>query len=304
MTDMIGTDGIDTMTTAKAPRGWMRLLMQEDINFLLTNRLPRRWATRLVGRIARVEHPLVRIPALALWRAFAGVDLSDAATPRFRSLRDGFTRALKPGARPYDPDPAVIASPCDAIVGAHGRIAGDRAYQVKGFPYRLGDLVPDPRLVERFRDGSFVTLRLTAGMYHRFHAPHDLRVEGVTYRSGDCWNVNPIALKRVERLFCRNERAVIEARVEPWGLPILLVPVAAILVASIRLHLVDTERSIRDLGGARLACDAPVAKGEEMGWFEHGSTILVFLPAGVRLAPELVEGRAIRAGQPLARLPG
>jgi len=304
MTDMIGTDGIDTMTTAKAPRGWMRLLMQEDINFLLTNRLPRRWATRLVGRIARVEHPLVRIPALALWRAFAGVDLSDAATPRFRSLRDGFTRALKPGARPYDPDPAVIASPCDAIVGAHGRIEGDRAYQVKGFPYRLGDLIPDPRLVERFRDGSFVTLRLTAGMYHRFHAPHDLRVEGVTYRSGDCWNVNPIALKRVERLFCRNERAVIEARVEPFGLPILLVPVAAILVASIRLHLVDTERSIRDLGGARLACDAPVAKGEEMGWFEHGSTILVFLPAGVRLAPELVEGRAIRAGQPLARLPG
>ena len=304
MTDMIGTDGIDTMTTAKAPRGWMRLLMQEDINFLLTNRLPRRWATRLVGRIARVEHPLVRIPALALWRAFAGVDLSDAATPRFRSLRDGFTRALKPGARPYDPDPAVIASPCDAIVGAHGRIEGDRAYQVKGFPYRLGDLIPDPRLVERFRDGSFVTLRLTAGMYHRFHAPHDLRVEGVTYRSGDCWNVNPIALKRVERLFCRNERAVIEARVEPWGLPILLVPVAAILVASIRLHLVDTERSIRDLGGARLACDAPVAKGEEMGWFEHGSTILVFLPAGVGLAPELVEGRAIRAGQPLARLPG
>lgn len=304
MTDMIGTDGIDTMTTAKAPRGWMRLLMQEDINFLLTNRLPRRWATRLVGRIARVEHPLVRIPALALWRAFAGVDLSDAATPRFRSLRDGFTRALKPGARPYDPDPAVIASPCDAIVGAHGRIEGDRVYQVKGFPYRLGNLIPDPGLVERFRDGSFVTLRLTAGMYHRFHAPHDLRVEGVTYRSGDCWNVNPIALKRVERLFCRNERAVIEARVEPWGLPILLVPVAAILVASIRLHLVDTERSIRDLGGARLACDAPVAKGEEMGWFEHGSTILVFLPAGVGLAPELVEGRAIRAGQPLARLPG
>jgi len=304
MTDMIGTDGIDTMTTAKAPRGWMRLLMQEDINFLLTNRLPRRWAPPLVGRIARVEHPLVRIPALALWRIFAGVDLSDAATPRFRSLRDGFTRALKPGARPYDPDPAVIASPCDAIVGAHGRIEGDRAYQVKGFPYRLGDLIPDPRLVERFRDGSFVTLRLTAGMYHRFHAPHDLRVEGVTYRSGDCWNVNPIALKRVERLFCRNERAVIEARVEPFGLPILLVPVAAILVASIRLHLVDTERSIRDLGGARLACDAPVAKGEEMGWFEHGSTILVFLPAGVRLAPELVEGRAIRAGQPLARLPG
>lgn len=291
-----------TATPTPRPRGLMRLLMQEDVNFLLTNRLPRRWATQAVGRIARIEHPLVRIPALALWRGFAGVDLSDAATTRYRSLRDGFTRALRPGARPYDPDPLVIASPSDAIVGAHGAIEDDRVYQVKGFPYRLGDLVGDPRLVDRFRDGAFVTLRLTAGMYHRFHAPHDLVVEGVTYRSGDCWNVNPIALKRVERLFCRNERAVIEARL-PGGVPILLVPVAAILVASIRLHVVDTERCIRDHGGARVACDATVAKGAEMGWFEHGSTILVFVPRGIALHPALVEGQPIRAGEPLALLP-
>ena len=122
----------------------MRLLLQEDLNFLLTNRLPRRLATTAVGRIARVRHPLVRVPALALWRFFAGVDLSDAATTRFRSLGDGFTRALTPGARPFDAGPTVIASPCDAIVGAHGRIDGDRLFQVKGSPYRLGELVPDP----------------------------------------------------------------------------------------------------------------------------------------------------------------
>ncbi|MGR6327649.1 archaetidylserine decarboxylase [Sphingomonas sp. XXL09] len=282
-----------------APKGLMRLLLQEDINFLLTNRLPRRFATRMVGRIAAVEHPLVARPALALWRFFGGVDLSDAATTRFRSLRDGFTRALRPGARAFDPDPATIASPCDAIVGAHGRIDGDRLYQVKGFPYRLGELIPDAAVADRFRDGSFVTLRLTAGMYHRFHAPHDLTVEGVTYLSGDCWNVNPIALKRVERLFCRNERAVIEARLAD-GTPLLLVPVAAILVASIRLSFLDTERSLRDVGSARVACDARLSKGDEMGWFEHGSTIVVFLPAGVGLAPGLVEGQAIRAGKALA----
>ncbi|MBI0475074.1 phosphatidylserine decarboxylase [Sphingomonas sp. MA1305] len=277
----------------------MRLLLQEDINFLLTNRLPRRFATRMVGRIAAVEHPLVARPALALWRFFGGVDLSDAATTRFRSLRDGFTRALRPGARVFDPDPATIASPCDAIVGAHGRIDGDRLYQVKGFPYRLGELIPDAAVADRFRDGSFVTLRLTAGMYHRFHAPHGLTVGGVTYLSGDCWNVNPIALKRVERLFCRNERAVIEARLAD-GTPLLLVPVAAILVASIRLTFLDTERSLRDVGSARVACDARLSKGDEMGWFEHGSTIVVFLPAGVALAPGLVEGQAIRAGKALA----
>lgn len=279
----------------------MRVLMQEDLNFLLTNRLPRRFATRLVGRIARIEHPLVSRPALAAWRFFAGVDLSDAATTRYRSLRDGFTRALRPGARPFAADPEVIASPCDAIVGAFGRVENGRAFQVKGFPYRLDELVPDPALAARFADGWFVTLRLTAGMYHRFHAPADLAVEGVTYLSGDCWNVNPIALKRVERLFCRNERAVIETRLAD-GTPLLLVPVAAILVAGIRLTFLDTPGLLREQGPARRACDTPIAKGAEMGWFEHGSTILVFLQGEAVLDPGLAEGRPIRTGEALARV--
>ena len=173
---------------------------------------------------------------------------------------------------------------------------------MKGFPYRLEDLVPDPALAALYRDGSFVTLRLTAGMYHRFHAPHDLTVEGVTYLSGDCWNVNPIALKRVERLFCRNERAAIEVRLRPGGTPMLLVPVAAILVASIRLNFLDTRRSLREQGSARVTCQAMLEKGAEMGWFEHGSTIICIVPAGAALSPMLQEGEPIRAGQPLALL--
>ncbi|SOB87271.1 phosphatidylserine decarboxylase [Sphingomonas guangdongensis] len=281
----------------------MRLLLQEDLNFLLTNRIPRRLATNLVARVARVEHPLVAKPVIAAWRFFSGADFGEAEATRYRSLRDGFIRRLKPGARPYDPDRAVIASPCDAIVGAHGTIEDDLLYQVKGFPYRLEELVPDSALVEQYRGGCFVTLRLTAGMYHRFHAPHDLTVEGVTYLSGDCWNVNPIALKRVEKLFCRNERAVIEVRFDS-GTPMLLVPVAAILVASIRLTFLDTERCLRTYGNARVACDARKAKGEEMGWFEHGSTIICLLPPGVPLHAGLAEGTPIRAGQPLAALPG
>ncbi|GGB19016.1 phosphatidylserine decarboxylase [Sphingomonas metalli] len=290
------------MTAAKPAKtnAFVRLFLQEDLNFLVTNRLPRRWATQMVGRLARVEHPLVAQPAIAAWRFFAGVDLSDSVATRFRSLREGFTRALRPGARVFDPDPALLASPCDAVVGAHGRVADGAAWQVKGYPYRLDELIPDPAVASRFADGSFVTLRLTAGMYHRFHAPCDLTVEGVTYWSGDCWNVNPIALKRVERLFCRNERAVIEART-PAGAPLLLVPVAAILVASIRLHAIDPAATLRDLGsGRRVACDAAVAKGEELGWFEHGSTIIVFIPAGWSLHPDLAEGQEIRAGQRLA----
>jgi phosphatidylserine decarboxylase len=282
-------------------RGLIRILLQEDLNFLLTNRLPRRLATQAMGRFSRIEQGWVRDASIMAWRFFSDVDLSDAQTQNFSSLHEAFTRALRPGARPADPDPVVIASPCDAIVGAHGKIEGDRLFQVKGFPYRLIDLIPDPALAERVRDGSFVTLRLTAGMYHRFHAPHDIFVKAVTYLSGDCWNVNPIALKRVEKLFCRNERAVIEAELSGTGEPILLVPVAAILVASIRLAFLERRAALRDGGPRRIACNAAIAKGAEMGWFEHGSTIILFVPPGFAMADRIAEGGQIRAGDALLR---
>ncbi len=279
----------------------MRLLLHEDVNFLLTNRLPRRCATQAMGLFSRIRQPLVRDLSIRAWHFFSDVDLSDSATQRFASLHEAFTRALLPGARPADPDPQVLASPCDAIIGAQGAIEDGRLFQVKGFPYRLGDLVPDPAVADRFRNGRFVTLRLTAGMYHRFHAPHDIVVDAVTYLSGDCWNVNPIALRRVEKLFCRNERAVVEARLAATGEDILLVPVAAILVASIRLGFLDTAEVLRVGGPRRIACDARIAKGAEMGWFEHGSTIILFVPATFVPCDAVVEGAPIRAGAPLLR---
>jgi phosphatidylserine decarboxylase len=276
---------------------------QEDLNFLLTNRLPRRLATRLMGWLSPIEQPLVRRASIGLWRLFCDVDLSDAADDRFRSLHHAFTRSLKPGSRSPDPDPDILTSPCDAIVGACGRVEEGRLYQAKGMGYTLADLVGDERIAAPFRDGSFVTLRLTAAMYHRFHAPQDLTVEEMRYISGDTWNVNPIALKRIERLFCRNERAPILTRLNRGGHPLLLVPVAAILVASIRFTFLDVGGHIR-LGGSRtMTCTASLAKGEEMGWFEHGSTIILFAPPGFTLADKIHEGQRIRAGQALMRLP-
>ena len=111
----------------------------------------------------------------------------------------------------------MLVSPCDAIVGASGRVEGDQLIQAKGFPYTLADLLLDPELVSLYRDGRYVTLRLSSSMYHRFHAPHDCRVEQVTYISGDTWNTNPIAIRRVERLFCKNERAVLRTRLRRPG---------------------------------------------------------------------------------------
>ena len=223
----------------------LRIVMQEDVNFLITNRLPRRWLTLLAGRVSRLEHPWVR----ALRQVEAGMVL-----------------------------------------------------QAKGFPYRLAELLSSEDEARAHAGGSYVTLRLTAGMYHRFHAPHDCRVDHVTYISGDTWNVNPIALARIERLFCKNERAVIRCRLDAGAVPVTLVAVAAILVASIRLHFLEGALNLRYRGPHELPCRARLEKGEEMGYFEHGSTIIVLLPPGMQLANGLAPGQRIRMGEPLARL--
>ena len=277
--------------------------LQEDLNFLLTNRIPRRLATRFMGWFSQLRQPLLRDVSIALWKHFADLDLGEARKSRFDSVHDCFIRELKPGARPVDADPAMLTSPCDAIVGQCGQVEGTRVFQAKGFPYELRDLLGDPALVDLYRDGCYVTLRITASMYHRFHAPHECVVDHVTYFSGDTWNVNPIALKRVERLFCRNERAAIRTRVGRDDHIVTLVPVAAILVAGIRLHFVEVLLDGDYKGPREFACNARFRKGDEMGWFQHGSTIIVFAPRGFTLAQGIADGVKVRMGQGLMRLP-
>jgi phosphatidylserine decarboxylase len=281
----------------------LRLLEQEDLNFLLTNRIPRRLVTRFVGWFSQIQQPLVRDLSIGLWRFFSDLDLSEAKKAHFLSMHDCFIRELKDGARPVDGDPKILVSPCDAIVGASGTIAGTRLYQIKGFPYTLADLFCDRALVDAHRNGRYVTLRLTSSMYHRFHAPHDCRVDQVTYISGNTWNVNPIALRRIEKLFCKNERALLRTKLAATGHTITLVPVAAVLVASIRLHFLDVLLNLEHRGPNVIACDASFGKGEEMGWFQHGSTMIVFAPDGFSLHEDVREGATIRVGEPLMRLP-
>lgn len=279
------------------------ILLHDRLNFALTNRIPRAALTRFMGWFSRIEQPLVRDASMAVWKLFGELDLSDAKQQHFASLHACFTRELRPGARPVDADPGVLASPCDAIVGACGRTDGIYAFQAKGMAYRLAELLGDPALAAACRGGCYVTLRLTSTMYHRFHAPYDCSVSQVRFFPGDVWNVNPPALRRVPSLFCRNERAVIRTLVAGTGYCVTLVPVGAILVASIRLHFVDVPQQTGGGEGAAVECAAYFDKGDEMGWFEHGSTILVFAPAGFRLCDGIDAGQRIRQGQRLMTLP-
>jgi phosphatidylserine decarboxylase len=280
-----------------------RITGHERLNFLLTNRLPRRWLTLFMGWLSRLEQPWLCRMCIAIWGLFTELDLSDARKTRFRSLQEFFTRQLREGARRVDPDPDIVVSPCDGIVGEMGQVKEGSVLQAKGFPYTLMDLLGDEELVSNYVNGSFVTLRLTSGMYHRFHAPYDCRVERVTYVSGDTWNVNPIALRRVENLFCKNERAIIRCRLSASDHLITLVPVAAILVASIRLHFLDLVLNSQTAGRLQFPCDVNVKKGDELGWFEHGSTIIVLAPEHYEFCENVSEWGRIRAGEAVLRNP-
>lgn len=278
-----------------------RLGALDRLNFVLTNRVPRALLTRLMGWFSRIRQPLVRDLSIALWQRFGDLDLRDAKKSRFDSLHDCFTRELRDGARPIDADPDVLVSPCDAIVGACGPVFGADVFQAKGLAYRLAELLNDGELAHTYRDGCYATLRLTAGMYHRFHAPHDCTVEQVTLVPGDLFNVNPPAVALIERLYCRNERAVIRCRLRQGAELLTLVPVAAILVGSIRLHFVDLLLHLGYRGPERIDCAVPLSRGAQMGWFEHGSTLLLFAPGGFALCDGISAGARIRMGQRLMR---
>jgi phosphatidylserine decarboxylase len=278
------------------------VFQQEDLNFLLTNRIPRRLLTRFMGWFSRIENPLVRDVSIATWQLFGGdLHLQEAKKATFSSLHDCFIRELKEGARAIDPDPRVLVSPCDGIVVASGSVRGTDLLQAKGLTYTLEELLGGAHAVERYRNGHYVTLRLASSMYHRFHAPSDCEITETTYIPGDAWNVNPIALNRVPRVYCKNERAVIHMRLQAGGEPIALVAVGAILVGSFHLNFLDSQPGSTYSRPTRIPCRASFSKGGELGYFHHGSTVIVVATERPERSELVRTGRVMRMGQPLLR---
>lgn len=273
----------------------------ERLNFLVTNRIPRRLLTRFMGWFSRIENRIVCRVSIAVWQRFVDdLRLDEASKSEFTSLHDCFVRRLRPGARRIDPDPEVVVSPCDAVVGEFGNVEDGSVIQAKGFPYSVAELLGDELHAHKYGSGRFVTLRLKSSMYHHFHAPCAGRVREIRYISGDTWNVNPVALKVVERLFCRNERAVMEIEAGQ-AQSVTLVAVAAVLVASMRLVGFDYPLNLQYRGPNRIPCNLAPQKGDELGHFEHGSTIVMFATPGHEFVDGMVKGEIIRMGQAVMR---
>ncbi|HTW37371.1 MAG TPA: archaetidylserine decarboxylase [Steroidobacteraceae bacterium] len=278
--------------------------------FILTQRLlPQHALSRVVHRLARSRSPRLKNALIAAFARAFRPDMQGACEPdplRYESFNAFFTRSLEPAARPLDPDPRALVCPVDGVVSQIGYLDGLGIVQAKGRTYGLDALLAGHRTwIERFAGGAFATLYLAPRNYHRVHMPLAGELRAAWYTPGRLFSVNAATTRAVADLFTRNERVTC-AFETPDGLGFGLVLVGALFVGSIatRWHGDVTPASPRT--ALELAARAaPLAKGEEMGRFNMGSTVILLLPpASVCWLAELGAGSAIRMGQRLALLAG
>ena len=249
------------------------------------------------------------------YRAFAravGANLDEVELDLagYASFGDFFARKLRPGARPVDPSPRAVISPCDGVVAARGIATAGSLVQAKGHDYQLAELVADAALAARLTEGPYATIYLSPRDYHRIHAPVDAQVLGFDYLPGALWPVNPRVAARRDGLLARNERVVIRMNAGALG-HVALVMVGAGGVGNIRLAAGLSDPAPADSADWRRAREprrvelsgVHVKRGDELGAFRLGSTVvLVFEPRTVELGGEL--GDAVQFGQAIGRTLG
>ncbi len=260
--------------------------------------------SRLSGRLADLEppRPLLAAAIRAYARAF-GVDLAEAALPpdAFPSFDAFFTRRLREGARPVDRTEGVLVSPSDSRLAAIGRVPADlRLEQVKGETYAIEALLGSREAAATFSGGHAATLYLSPAMYHRVHSPVDGRIVGWRYLPGRLFPVNGIGVRSVPGLFARNERVVVRVETPAHG-EVAVVLVGAANVGRISLAFADllTNRGHAP-GDFRPGSPIPVRRGDELGAFHLGSTV-VLLVADPSLVPAAAPGDVVQVGRPLFR---
>ncbi len=280
----------------------------DRVRVLLLACLPQHAVSRLTLRLTRLRTRL-KDPVVRWFIRAYGADMTEAAEPdpaAYPSFNAFFTRPLRPGARPIGGDDLTPVSPVDGRVSQAGRIEAGRLYQAKGIDYRLVDLLGgDPRDAEPFMDGSFATLYLAPGDYHRIHMPLTGQLRRMCHVPGRLWSVAPWTVRSVPGLFARNERVV--ALFDTDQGPLGLVLVGAINVAAIETvwaGLVTPPRG-RSVIHTEYGDNGPrIKRGSEMGRFNMGSTVIVLTPPGVSLDQVPAPGERVRVGMELARVRG
>jgi len=250
---------------------------------ILLSALPKLLLSRGTGLLTRTPLPRrLRGPVHRWFARRYGCELGEVAgeLADYRSLAAFFQRPLRAGARPIAAGASVLW-PCDGRIVSCGPITGNTIPQIKGVDYTLDELLHDRELAAALAGGSQATIYLSPRDYHRVHAPFDATWQSSTHQPGSLFPVNPPAVASIAKLFARNERLVLRCKL-PDGRPAVLVMVAALNVGDI----VQQGTPPR-----------PVHKGEEMGRFGFGSTVIVLLPPGTPCFAVLPAESPVRMGE-------
>ena len=284
--------------------------MKASAFVLLQHILPRHFITAVIWRVARIRHPGVKDFLITQFARAFDVDLDEvklSVPGDFATFNDFFIRELADGARPIDDDAEAIVSPVDGTVSVAGEIRADSIFQAKGIDYSLGDLLAtDLDEVEHYIDGQFTTIYLAPYNYHRVHAPLAGDLVAARYVPGDLFSVNEATVSRLDGLFRRNERLIMHFRTSHG--PAALIFVGALNVGSISTPWTGEIRprksgvvDVLDISGHPTA----VAKGDLLGWFNMGSTVILLLPKGVsEWDDDLEPGETLRMGEEIGELLG
>ncbi len=278
----------------------------------LMRHLPLAVTSRFAGRVADVRLPRVlRRPLLSAFAAAVGAEVGEAELPldAYVSFDAFFTRRLRAGARPQDPDPRAVTSPVDGVLGQLGTVQDGRVLEVKGRSYPLAALLDEPDAA-RWEGGSFLTLYLSPRHYHRIHAPCSGAVTAARSVPGALLPVHLPAVTLVPGLFPRNERVVCHLETAVSG-AVAVIAVGATNVGRISVAFdpgwnhptggVSNRRGAR-AETRRYDPPVPVARGDELMAFHLGSTVVLLIPpGGPPVLPELEPGREVRLGDALAR---
>lgn len=286
----------------------MRLLAWPFL--LLQLMLPKHLLTALVFHIARIRFGPVKDFLIRRFASFYNVDVGEAGSPvpdGYASLNDFFIRSLTDGARPIDSSATSVVSPVDGTVSAAGSIELNMLFQAKGKDYSLEDLLmTDVQDADRFIDGQFATLYLAPHNYHRVHCPLDARLVAARYVPGSLFSVNEATVSLLPGLFTRNERLICHFSSEAG--PVILIFVGALHVGSISTPWTGEIRPrrkgvVRDIDILEKNVPSELKKGDLIGCFNMGSTVIVLFPPGpIALDADLAAGARIRMGQAIGRL--
>lgn len=273
--------------------------MRDQTFMALMKLLPKSAVSAAVGSITRARMPGAwHRAAMRLFARRFRVDLEEAERPLegYGTFGEFFTRKLKPGLRPVEAGEKVVVSPVDGAVSQAGTLDGDRCVQAKGISFPVGKLLGDEASAHAFKGGAFATLYLAPRDYHRIHAPLAGKVLGYSYLPGEFWPVNPISVRMKDALFCVNERLITWMDTSA-GLS-AVVAVGATCVS--RIHAAYDEvitHTGKPAAVHRYPEPIPLQKGDELGMFEMGSTVILLYPPGkVRWDASLQPESALRMG--------